>query len=158
MAGCRCPGRTTLLKSASAWRYQRAASPLVAAPRSTSRTSAEGSDAAKSWSMRTAAGCAFQSASVHLMMDEPVVYPAVCPAGRLETLAWIASCTSTTAMVLPPCDHKAQYVTRVDSDTGDVHVTLGGVVAIGSLIGLLIVIAGVLGAAFRTWRNVQSIA
>jgi len=37
-------------------------------------------------------------------------------------------------------------------------VTLGGVVAIGSLIGLLIVIAGVLGAAFRTSRNVQSIA
>lgn len=37
-------------------------------------------------------------------------------------------------------------------------MTLGGVVAIGSLIALLIVIAGVLGAAFRTSRNVQSIS
>jgi uncharacterized protein HemX len=39
-----------------------------------------------------------------------------------------------------------------------VHVTLDGVVAIGSLVGLLIIIAGVLGAAFRTSRNVQSIS
>jgi uncharacterized protein HemX len=31
-------------------------------------------------------------------------------------------------------------------------------VAIGSLVGLLIIIAGVLGAAFRTSRNVQSIS
>lgn len=38
-----------------------------------------------------------------------------------------------------------------------VHVTLGTVVAVGSLIGLLVVVAGILGAAFRTSRNVQTI-
>lgn len=43
-------------------------------------------------------------------------------------------------------------------DTGDVHVTLGGIVSVGSLLGLLIVVTGILGAAFRTSRNVQNIA
>jgi uncharacterized protein HemX len=42
-------------------------------------------------------------------------------------------------------------------DTNGVHVTLTGIVAVGSLLGLLIVVAGILGAAFRTSRNVQSI-
>lgn len=38
------------------------------------------------------------------------------------------------------------------------HVTLGEIVAIGSLLGLLIVVAGVVGAAFRTSRNVTTIS
>jgi peptidoglycan hydrolase CwlO-like protein len=38
-----------------------------------------------------------------------------------------------------------------------VHVTLGGIVSVGSLLGLLIVVTGILGAAFRTSRNVSTI-
>jgi uncharacterized protein HemX len=39
-----------------------------------------------------------------------------------------------------------------------VHVTLGGIVSVGSLLGLLVVVTGILGAAFRTSRNVQTIS
>lgn len=46
----------------------------------------------------------------------------------------------------------------VTGDTYLVHASLSAIVAIGSLIGLLIVIAGVLGAAFRTSRNVTTIS
>ena len=43
-------------------------------------------------------------------------------------------------------------------DTAVVHVTLGGIVSVGSLLGLLIVVTGILGAAFRTSRNVSTIS
>src|SRR5262245_28172191 len=55
--------------------------------------------------MRTPLGWACQSLAVHRMSAVPVVYPAVCPGGRWLTLAWIASCPTTTLMrVLPLSD------------------------------------------------------
>lgn len=49
-------------------------------------------------------------------------------------------------------------VTSVTGDTDFVHVSLGQVGTVGGLLGLFIVIAGVIGAAFRVSRNTQTVA
>src|SRR5262249_31318336 len=100
-AGCRCPGLAAALNAALAAGYHRHASAFVAAPRSTSRTSASWSEPL-SWQMRTPLGWACQSPAVHRMSAEPVVYPAVCPGGRWEMLAWMASWPMTTLMRFLP--------------------------------------------------------
>ena len=64
-AGDRCPGLARLVRLASARLTQPGALAGVAAPASMSRTSAVGSEAAGSWSIRTAPGCAAKSAAVH---------------------------------------------------------------------------------------------
>src|SRR5262252_4622768 len=109
MAGRRCPGRAAVLYASCALGSQAVASPLLAAPRSTPRTSAVWS-VPLSWQIRTADGCSFQSAAVHLISGEPVVYPAVCPLGRWGTLAWMASCPATTAMRASLCDALGEQV------------------------------------------------
>src|SRR5262249_56038975 len=86
--------------AADAGGYQRQASALVAAPRSTSRASAGGSGP-EAWQMRTALRWAAQSPAVHRMSAVPVVYPAVWPGGRRGALTWVASCPTTTAMRSP---------------------------------------------------------
>lgn len=51
-----------------------------------------------------------------------------------------------------------QYGTCVPGDTGLVHINWATVVSAVGVLGFLVVVAGILGAAFRTSRNVQSIA
>src|SRR6185312_16435332 len=100
MAGCRCPGRfpaATFAAAASAHGAHRA---MVAAWNSTSSTSAVVSDAGGSWQMRTAPGCAFQSAGPQGTMPVPVEYPAAGPLGRWLMLARMASQTVTVVIVM----------------------------------------------------------
>src|SRR6266705_4624950 len=102
MAGCRCPGRFPAATFAVAASHHGAQSARVAAPRSTSRTSHSSFSGVLTgaWSMRTAPGCAAQSAAVHGTSPEPVAYPAACPWGRLALLARVASQTVTVAIVI----------------------------------------------------------
>src|SRR6266702_8300831 len=102
MAGCRCPGRFPAATFAAAASHHGAQSARVAAPRSTSRTSHSSFSGVLTgaWSMRTAPGCAFQSAAVHGTGPEPVEYPAAWPCGRWLMLALMASQTVTVAIVI----------------------------------------------------------